>query len=161
MRATAGGLGLERPLPPRHEVALFDGARPVRLAFVVPAHQVLGSEALVPLADRLTAGADPLSDRLVVQAIGAQQPDLSLVGRLGERTSDWSASRVPWLTSSAFNGRPPGRVSLSFGRMERKISCSCHYVKILAGHDTSCSAVYLELTSLRHVKRETSPRLGH
>ena len=45
----------ERPLQHCHEFVVFDGARPTRLAFVVQAHQALGSEALTPLADRLAA----------------------------------------------------------------------------------------------------------
>ena len=76
VRAAVGRLGLERPPQQHHECVICDGARPSRPAFVVQAHEALGSEALAPLADRLAAGADPLGNRLVVQAIGAQKHDL-------------------------------------------------------------------------------------
>ncbi len=97
--ATTGGLGLERPLQPRHEVVIFDGARSARLAFVVQAPETLGSEALAPLADRLTAGADPLGDRLVVQAIGAQQHDLGPAHQPGGLTAR-TDKRLEFLTGT-------------------------------------------------------------
>ena len=76
VRAAAGRPGLERPAQQRHDLLILDGARFSRSAFVVQAHEALGSEALAPLPDRLAAGADPLGNRLVVQPVGAQQHDL-------------------------------------------------------------------------------------
>ena len=67
-----------------------------RPAFVVQAHEALGSETLAPLADRLAAGTDPLGNRLVVQATGAQKHDLGAAHQPGGQAArTHKSTRVP------------------------------------------------------------------
>ena len=57
-------------------------------------------------------------------------------GRLRDRASASSSSRVSRLTSSGFKGRPRAMVSPSLEWIGRTIPCLRHYVHILKGRNT-------------------------
>ncbi len=67
-------------------------------------------------------------------------------GRLRDRASASSASRVSWLTASGGNGRPRAMVSSpSCGWMGSRIPCLRHYAHIFPGRNTRRTLIFARL----------------